>query len=330
MVKFSIVVPIYNVGLYLEDCIQSILRQTFADYELILVDDGSTDGCAEICDRYKQKDERIKVIHKKNGGLVSARKAGVEIASGDYAVCIDSDDWIAQNYLFEIDNVIEKHQPDIVCFNYYEVTTSGEQERINSYRNGYYTRDDLLNEIFPTLIHSEAGRSFPVAIWAKAYKMELYRPEQLSVDDNIKIGEDAACTIPCLVKAKSIFILNRSLYYYRRNNISMTKNRKPFRWDGPELIYLHHKARLENLNVDFDAQINRRTVHALRNVVKTQFYRKESYFALSNEIKQHLQTPVYNLVLERCEFKRGSAMNFFQFCLKHKLLFPIYLLSKIW
>ena len=102
MAFFSIIVPIYNVELYLVDCLNSILDQTYKTFEVILVDDGSTDNCASICDEYALKDDRIKVIHKENGGLVSARKAGVNIASGDYALCVDSDDWKGKyNFLKE-------------------------------------------------------------------------------------------------------------------------------------------------------------------------------------------------------------------------------------
>lgn len=329
MNKYSIIVPIYNVDLYLEECIESILRQTYQLFELILVDDGSTDRCPEICDNYQTLDNRILVIHKPNGGLVSARKAGISIASGDYAICVDSDDWIALNYLSVINDIIEKHNPDIVCFDYIEVTADGEHERRNSYRKGYYSRENLLQEVFPSLIHTEEGASFPPAIWAKVYRMDLYKAEQLAVEDGIKIGEDVACTIPCIAKAESLFNLDRSLYYYRRNDISMTKNRKPFRWDGPELIYLHHKSRLDKLDTDFMPQIERRTIHALLNVVKTQFYRKESYSTLSREIREHLELPIYRSALTKGMFKKGTAMSFFQFCLRNKILGPIFLLSKI-
>lgn len=90
----SIIVPVYNVEKYLERCIESIVNQTYKDIEIILVDDGSPDNCSVICDRYAEKDNRIKVIHKQNGGLINARKSGLEIAQGDYIGFVDSDDWI--------------------------------------------------------------------------------------------------------------------------------------------------------------------------------------------------------------------------------------------
>ena len=96
---FSIIVPVYKVENYLSNCIESVLSQTFTDYELILVNDGSPDRCPEICDHYKEKDSRIQVIHKANGGLASARRAGIKIAKGEYVFNLDSDDLIEKNTL---------------------------------------------------------------------------------------------------------------------------------------------------------------------------------------------------------------------------------------
>lgn len=90
----SVIVPIYNVAVYLEQCMESILRQTYTELEIILVDDGSTDGCYQICEEYKKKDSRVVVLHKENGGLVSARKAGIQAATGNYIAWVDGDDWI--------------------------------------------------------------------------------------------------------------------------------------------------------------------------------------------------------------------------------------------
>lgn len=116
MPKISIIVPIYNVEKYIEKCIQSILNQTFSDFELILVNDGSTDSCGEICDKYKKLDDRIIVIHKVNGGLSSARNAGIDIARGEYIGFIDSDDYIHEK-MYEIlyNNAITYNSDIVIC-----------------------------------------------------------------------------------------------------------------------------------------------------------------------------------------------------------------------
>ena len=114
--RFSVIVPIYNVEKYLAECIDSVLAQTFTDFELILVDDGSPDSCGKICDEYAAKDSRITVIHKENGGLVSARKAGIKTAAGEYVVNLDSDDKITPEMLGRANEITEKHNPDLISF----------------------------------------------------------------------------------------------------------------------------------------------------------------------------------------------------------------------
>lgn len=325
---FSIVVPIYNVEQFLDKCVHSILEQTYTKFELILVDDGSTDSSGQMCDQYEKEDCRIRIIHKKNGGLVSARKAGISIAKGDYAVCVDSDDWIDKKHLQELARIVHDYSPDIICFGHYEVS-EGKKNFIVPFRKGLYEKRDLENEIYPQLIRTKIATAFPPTIWAKAYKMDLYRTEQLLVDDRIKIGEDAACTIPCMLRANSIYILDKALYYYRRNNVSMTKNKKPFSWDVPELIELHLRKRVETNEADLQQQISRRTVHALINVVKTQFYRDEKYRVITKDIQKELDRPIYRNALKDSEFKRGSTISICRFFLTHNIYFPFWVLSKI-
>ena len=112
--KFSIIVPVYQVEDYLVRCVDSILTQTFEDYELILVDDGSLDKSPQICDQYALQDGRIKVLHKSNGGLSSARNAGLDVASGDYVIFVDSDDWLEQGCLLTFNKILNEHPVDVL------------------------------------------------------------------------------------------------------------------------------------------------------------------------------------------------------------------------
>lgn len=329
MYQFSVIVPVYNVEQYIEKCICSILDQSYENFELVLVDDGSTDNSGVICDDYQNKDSRIRVIHKENGGLVSARKAGAQVANGSYAVCVDSDDWIAKDHLETLYNLIKKHNPDVVCFSHKEVMNDICEERTLHYREGLYSRRQIETDIFPKLIYGENGSAFPAAIWSKTFRMSLYKPEQLSVDDHIKIGEDVACVAPCIAKAESLYIINKPLYFYRRNDSSMTKNKKPFSWNGPELIYYHHLSRMDNSVYNFEPQINKRTAHALINVVKTQFYRNQSYKKIASEIIQKLENSVYKEAINNCMFSYKSPLKYLSFCLKNKIIFPFWFLAKI-
>lgn len=114
--KISVIVPIYNVEKYIEKCINSIINQTYKDLEIILVDDGSTDSSGKICDEYAKKDKRIKVIHKKNGGVSSSRNIALTIANGDYITWIDSDDWIEKDTYSKLADIILKNKADIIQF----------------------------------------------------------------------------------------------------------------------------------------------------------------------------------------------------------------------
>ena len=138
---YSVIVPIYKVEKYLEKCITSILNQSFTDFELILVDDGSPDSCPQICDNFALKDSRIRVIHKKNGGLVSARNIGIQAAKGDYICYVDGDDWIHKDMLSEIyKDSIQKYSPDMIIFGIVKLFANRKEEIFTDLDDGIYKR----------------------------------------------------------------------------------------------------------------------------------------------------------------------------------------------
>ena len=148
--EFSVIVPIYKVEAYLPRCVDSILAQSFPDFEVILVDDGSPDRCGELCDQYRARDPRVRVIHKENGGLVSARQAGMSVASGDYIVHVDGDDWVAPDLLERAHRAVRAHDPDVVSFP--SVSTDGDApgHRIDEpIPVGLYDRQRICQEILP-------------------------------------------------------------------------------------------------------------------------------------------------------------------------------------
>ena len=254
---FSVIVPIYNIEKYIEQCILSIINQTFTNFELILVDDGSPDGCPQICDEYAVSDSRIKVIHKENGGIVSARQAGVDVATGEYIVCVDGDDWINPEYLSKFVEVINQYSPDVACCGAiwaYEDKETRMPPRVNL---GYYDRKRIENEIFPILIERDDGVYFSPSLWGKVFRREIYQQQQL-VDTIVNIGEDGACVKPCVYHSQSMYVMNDCLYYYRQNASSMTKKRKAFDWNGPKIIGQHFEKQIDMNEFDFQ-KINKGT-----------------------------------------------------------------------
>lgn len=306
MPKFSVIVPIYKVEKYLNQCVESVLSQSYGDFELILVDDGSPDGCGAVCDAYAEKDARVKAVHKENGGLVSARKAGAEVAAGDYTVCLDGDDWLAERCLETYSEIIGNHEIDLIVSRFEYATEDGtvqEQKGDMPYRTGLYARADMEKEIFPKLMQNDRAEYFAPSVVGKVYRTDLYKKSQLSVSDKIKIGEDGACTIPYIWNARSMFITDAISFYYRQTLSSMTREKKPFDWNGPELIHEQIRSHVPLSAFDFEEQLYRKTVHELFNVVATQFYRKAGYRGTVRDIRKHLQNPVYSECIKKAKFR---------------------------
>lgn len=218
---FTIIVPIYNVEKYLRKCIDSILAQTHTDFELILVDDGSPDHSPQICDEYAAMDSRIQVIHKLNGGLVSARQTGLAAARGEYVLHVDGDDWVAEDLLEELYQIIQNHNaPDIIQYDAYRVYAD-RMERVQSYTHpGYYHRTEMEQDIIPSMIHDRRrpflAARIPGYIWSKAMKRNIIQ-DHYCADCAIKL-EDFACVYECIYFSNSFYYHDKPLYYYNKTN----------------------------------------------------------------------------------------------------------------
>ena len=238
----SIIVPIYNVELYLRQCLDSILRQTFEDFELILVNDGSTDNSPNICDDYAARDARIIVVHKENGGLVSARKAGLSIAKGKYIGYVDSDDWIEADMYQALCDAAQAFNVDIVICDIIENYQDYEVKATQVVKPGLYQKDRMIEEVYPIMLY--AGQYYQFGLFPsvsnKLFKKSLLEKFQYQVDDQIRMGEDVACTYPSLLNAKSIYLLDKQyLYHYRQNPSSMTASYDQQFFEKTLVLYKH-------------------------------------------------------------------------------------------
>lgn len=222
----SIIVPIYNIEKYLPQCIESIIGQTYNDLDIILVDDGSTDASSIICDEYAKKDSRIRVIHKKNEGLVRARKTGIQAAYGEYIAYVDGDDWIEPDMMEKLLKKMIEQNVDLVMCGRYEDTGDVSKELHQDFPEGRYDKGALIKEIYPRMIVGEEFFDWKISpgVWDKLYKKEIIMPFQMQVNDGLRMGEDAACVYPMLLNVDSIYILNRCLYHYRQTSNSMVKD----------------------------------------------------------------------------------------------------------
>jgi glycosyltransferase involved in cell wall biosynthesis len=221
----SVVVPIYNIGLYIEDCIVSLINQTYNKLEIILVNDGSTDNCGKICDHFASLDSRIKVIHKENGGLIDARKSGLKIASGEYVGYVDGDDWVEADYFEEFVNEALNSNADIVIAGHKENLVGHIEILENQISYGVYKGEILIKEIYPKMLFSGNFSQFGIFsyVWGKLFRKSVLYENQMKVDNDIFIGEDAACLYPTILDSNIISILNTAKYHYRQRVDSLIK-----------------------------------------------------------------------------------------------------------
>lgn len=226
MINLSVIVPVYNIEKYVDKCLKSLINQTYKDMEIIVVDDGSTDNSGIICDKYKEKLENILIIHKENNGLVSARKTGLEYAKGKYVTYVDGDDWIDTDAYERIMEIMNKYCPDIVTCGFVEEFSNKSELHIDYVTTGLYKGTEL-KEVYSRMLHDERYDDSGIRpnVWSKVFKRELLIPAQNNVDNEIKLGEDMACSYPALLMAKSIFVSDLCVYHYRRRDDSMTYDR---------------------------------------------------------------------------------------------------------
>lgn len=223
--KISIIVPIYNIEKYLHQCLRSIINQTYKNIEIILVDDGSVDNCPQICDEYADIDSRIKVIHKQNEGLVRARKIGLMASTGELIGFVDGDDWVEPDMFGRLYDVLSEQAVDIAMCGRYEDTGDTYRKVYHGISQGRYDKTALINKVYPNMIVNGAFFEwglFP-GVWDKLFRREALLRHQMSVDDRLTMGEDAACTYPALLNAQSIYVLQECLYHYRQSAGSMVK-----------------------------------------------------------------------------------------------------------
>lgn len=215
-IKISVVIPIYNTEKYIDRCVESIITQTYQHLEIILVDDGSTDSCVEKCDLYALQDSRIRVIHKKNGGLVSARKAGVRIASGDYITHVDSDDWVEEDAYKNIVEKLQAYHPDVLTYGLTKDYESGLLVRRRSeIAEGMYSLDLFWEKMNESISKSYFYcQGIVVNAVTKVIKAELMKKWQEEIDDNIRYGEDNALTYWSITHLNNIYVQQECFYHY--------------------------------------------------------------------------------------------------------------------
>ena len=298
---FSVIVPIYKIEKYLPRCIDSVLAQSFDDYELILVDDGSPDHCPEICDAYAQKDARIKVIHKSNGGLVSARQAGIREAVGDYVFHLDGDDAICEDALESAAQIIRDVHPDMVSFSHCRCINGEIGETVDDLvPEGLYHRADIEEKIYPLLLSDENMRHLLYFLWGKAIKRELAVKHQLNVSCAISLGEDLSCGVPCYLEAETVYVSRKVVYLYTIRQDSLSTDFKTAQLTQIADVISGLRALDMKKPQDFEAQISRYSCFMCFAILASAA--EGGHFKSLGEIKRLILTSLHKEEIRKAHF----------------------------
>lgn len=237
MPKVSIIVPIYNVEKYLDRCMESLINQTLRDIEIIMVDDGSPDRCPQMCDEYARRDSRIKVIHKKNGGLGYARNSGLEVATGEYIAFVDSDDYVDVRMYEHMYHELEKYSVDaVICAFNIIFKDKVHPESINGFTNSNQIINvlgDYLPNYIATLPDSTSDQLYGYSVWNILYKHSIIKDHNIKFDsERIYVSEDILFNIGYMSNAEKILLCPDYLYNYCHNDNSLTTIYRPDRYKG--------------------------------------------------------------------------------------------------
>lgn len=247
--KFSILVPVYNVESYLEQCVRSVLNQTYQNFELILVDDGSTDNSGKICDRYTElHPEKIKVIHKMNQGLISARRVGISHATGEFSIFLDSDDYIESNLLETLEQYLSKDkQIDMLIYSFYYNHNGKRENRKRIVAPNEYVWENLnKREVYEKLLFTVDITS----IWTKAIRTSILKSDETDYTQYYgkNMAEDLLQSFYPVTAAKKIMFIDKALYAYRINDESISRSFRPETIAKKNTLHVYEKM-LEYLQI---------------------------------------------------------------------------------
>ncbi|WP_110954086.1 glycosyltransferase family 2 protein [Anaerosinus massiliensis] len=270
----SIIVPVYKVERYVGRCIESILKQTLRDFELILIDDGSPDKSGEICEKYKMLDDRIKVFHQENKGPMAACKYGIDMAQGQYIGFVDSDDWVeSEMYEHMYKTVIEDNADIVSC----GVLYHGEKKIIRQYvvkEKSVFLEPEIEKYIIPNLLNYwmyEYGIYGPYRV-NKLYRASIIKNNLEYCDERIRISEDMNLVLACTLDAKKMIFLTSCFYHYEWNQTSTSVSYTPNYFENNLILYkaFHDMVKEKNKKIheEIDLYYNSMLIAAIRNLAK--------------------------------------------------------------
>jgi glycosyltransferase involved in cell wall biosynthesis len=298
----SIIVPVFNAEKYLKECIESIVNQDFSNFEIILIDDGSTDNSPAICDYYSEKFENVQVVHQINIGVSSARQNGVNISKGDWVIFVDSDDIVSKNMC----NLIKSSicDADVIMFS--------ENFKKNEFYSG--SKGEFVKAILGLDTNNTLSKSSLFSVCSKVYRKDFLTDNKIFFENNLFNGEDMLFNINIILNTKKIKFINESFYFYRKNINSITHSYN-------EKITLNDRLFLEKLEMltrflfnekDFNAMYNEIVLNGLFICLRKYFSHKEnkySFFKKKQKLNEFILNYPYNFALKELKPSMKNTKN---------------------
>lgn len=333
----SIIVPIYNVSKYLDRCMESLLKQTYTNIEIIMVDDGSPDDCGSKCDDYASRDRRIKVIHKQNAGLGMARNSGLDIANGKYVAFIDSDDYVNIEMIEKLYHRLQNTKADTCFCRYYNVTA--EKTNILApeiYKKNNYQQDEI-KEILLGMIGSlpeEPGDvEIGMSVWKGLYSLDIINKSKIRFQSERKyISEDIIFHIEYLQKAQKVVVEETPNYYYCDNGGSLTKSYKANRFEMEKILFQKVINELDKIfqEEEYNQRLFKSFLGRVRRCISQEVNDNSNRKNVRKNIKQICEDQLVQSVIEKFDDKNLQVtkrmVNFF---MKYKMVLALYCVFKI-
>lgn len=334
VVKFSVVIPVYNVKNYLSECVNSVLNQTNENYEIVLVDDGSTDGSSELCDKYAKEKLQVRAFHQKNQGVAAARNLGIEHAYGDYIIFVDSDDWIDPKTLEHLEKRIDNgKQIDVIIFSY------AKEYGDNSYikyviEDNQFSEDELSKVVYRRLFgltnselkHPES-LEYMSTCWGKAYRKECLQNYKFQNIERIGSFEDGLFNMDVLNEKTTVDYINKPLYHYRYTKNSLSSKYRPnlkSQWNALFKI-IQKKINENTLPNDYQEAFNNRIALSVLGIGMNEIGNPNlRFFKFNKYIRDYINAKQYRNAVSTMKLKElPFAWKILMFCCKHRLAFGI-------
>ena len=341
-VKVSVIIPVYNVEKFLDECVKSVCNQVLKDIEVLLIDDGSTDSSGVVCNKWRQRDERVKVICQPNQGVSAARNRGIEEAKGEWIAFIDSDDWIEPDYLQVLyENAVKKNADISICGFYFEYPDE-------TVTRGHFEKDMVFSgkeEVCQIQIQILAKNMSAIknnsgdrigAPWCKLYNANYIKRNQLEFIPNLRRSQDVVFNLYALEHAETIVYKNIPLYHYRINEESVCskfskqilENVNNYLREMQHFIMKYHRG-----DEVFAAAFNTKICTSVYKCMFQYFFDERypgSYAEMKRELKAYLSQKIFTHALRNVKYQNlDKTEKVFVFCLKHGMIATLFLLVKM-